>query len=66
MPAIPLLQIFFRFSNEIQYLQSIFQKPIQHATYLLKKKVITYVFLAFDKAIYLVKKLTRLRWQESL
>ena len=57
MPAIPLLQIFLRFNNEIQHPQSLFRKPIQPATYPVKKNVTTYTPSASDKAIYLPRKL---------
>ena len=57
MPAVRLLQIFLRFSNEIQHLQIAFRKPIQPAIYAVKKNAMTYIPSASDKAVYLPRKL---------
>ena len=57
MPAILLLQIFYRFFNKIQYLQNIFSEPIYPVTYVVKKNITIYIPLTSNKAIYLPKKL---------
>lgn len=56
VPAIPLLRIFFGFFNETQHPQTVFRKPIQSVTDVIKQAVTAYIPSASDKSVNLPRK----------